>query len=166
MKISQFDTKLGPMIAIGDKDAIFLLEFEDKRGLEREIAQLKLVTNGEIISGNTEAIISIQSELKQYFDGKLNEFKTPLNPLGTTFQKLVWQELLRIPYGNTRSYSEQAARIGKPNAFRAVANANGANRIAIVIPCHRILNNNGGLGGYSAGIARKKMLLEHEKQYS
>jgi O-6-methylguanine DNA methyltransferase len=84
---------------------------------------------------------------------------------GSPFQKLVWNELLNIPYGETRSYLEEANAIGKPTSYRAVANANGANKLAIIIPCHRIINNNGEIGGYGGGIARKKWLLEHETRY-
>ncbi len=98
-----------------------------------------------------------------YFNGSLKEFKTPIHTLGTQFQKLVWLELTRVIYGSTKSYREQAKAISKPMAFRAVANANGTNQMTIVIPCHRIINSNGSIGGYSGGIARKKWLLEHEK---
>ncbi|OJW68423.1 MAG: bifunctional transcriptional activator/DNA repair enzyme protein Ada [Candidatus Amoebophilus sp. 36-38] len=162
---SWIDTKLGPMLAITDQKFLYLLEFVDRRGLEREIEKLRINLNGAIIPGHTQVTQQIESELQKYFEGSLKEFKTPLYLSGSTFQKLVWSELLRIPYGETRTYSDQARAIGKEAAYRAVANANGANQLAIVIPCHRIINSNGELGGYSGGINRKKWLIAHEKQY-
>ena len=124
---------------------------------------LKKKENGAIVIGITEPILSIKSELKSYFEGKLTEFKTPLYLSGSFFQTSVWEELIKTPYGVTRSYLEQAKCMGKPTACRAVANANAANRMAIVIPCHRIISTNGTLGGYAGGIDRKKWLLDHEK---
>ena len=164
-KASWLDTKLGPMIAIADEAGLYLLEFIERCGLEREVKRLRLRTNAAIIPGITDPIKSITLELESYFDGQLKVFKTPLNLLGSPFQRSVWEELMRIPYGNTRSYMAQASSIGKNRAYRAVANANGANQLAIIIPCHRIINSNGGLGGYGGGIARKKWLLEHEASH-
>ena len=162
LKASWIDTPLGPMLAISDEEALYLLEFVDRRGLEREIERLRIKTKSVIIPCNTNPIRSIEVELKSYFEDGLKEFKTPLYLIGSPFQKIVWAELMRIPYGTTRSYSSQAASIGQENAYRAVANANGANQIAIVIPCHRIINTNGDLGGYGGGISRKKWLIDHE----
>lgn len=95
---------------------------------------------------------------------RLHSFTTLLRLLGTPFQKRVWQELLNIPYGETRSYSEIAVSVGRPAAYRAVAQANGANQLAIVVPCHRVINANGDLGGYGGGLSRKEWLLAHEKR--
>jgi AraC family transcriptional regulator of adaptative response/methylated-DNA-[protein]-cysteine methyltransferase len=164
LKASWLDTKLGPMIAIADENALYLLEFVDRRGLEREVERLRQKTKAAIIPGVTHPIQSIDHELDQYFEGTLRTFKTPLYLLGSPFQKDVWEELRKIPYGETRSYAEISKSLGKPSAFRAVANANGANQIAIVIPCHRVINASGDLGGYGGGIARKKWLINHEKQ--
>jgi AraC family transcriptional regulator of adaptative response/methylated-DNA-[protein]-cysteine methyltransferase len=164
LKASWLDTKLGPMIAIADEGAIYLLEFVDRRGLEREVERLRLKTKSAIIPGRTAPIDSIEKELGQYFEGTLKEFKTPLFPLGSPFQKRVWDELRKIPPGETRSYADIALAIGNPSAFRAVDNANGANQIAIVIPCHRVINSDGDLGGYGGGIVRKKWLIEHERR--
>lgn len=151
IKASWLDTKLGPMIAISDEMGLYLLEFVDRRGLEREVERLRLKTKAAIIPGSTSPIKSITLELASYFDGTLTDFKTPLHLLGSPFQRLVWEELMHIPYGQTRSYMAQAEAIGKNKAYRAVANANGANQLAIVIPCHRIINSNGDLGGYGGG---------------
>lgn len=161
---SWLDTPLGPMIAIADENSLYLLEFVEGKKLERNIEDLRLKTKSTIISGLTQPIISIKKELHQYFDGKLKAFKTPLVYLGSPFQKRVRDSLIKIPAGETRSYSDIAIAIGNPTAFRAVANANGANKIAIVIPCHRVINSNGELGGYAGGLKRKAWLIEHEKQ--
>jgi AraC family transcriptional regulator of adaptative response/methylated-DNA-[protein]-cysteine methyltransferase len=165
LKVSWIDTKLGPMIAIADETGLYLVEFVDRRGLEREVERLRIKTKAAIIPGVTDPIKSITRELESYFEGKLKQFKTPLNLLGSPFQRLVWEELMSIPYGTTRSYMTQAEAIGKNKAYRAVANANGANQLAIVIPCHRIINSNGDLGGYGGGITRKQWLIEHEKRH-
>ncbi len=164
LKASWLDTQLGPMLAIADDRALYLLEFVDRRGLEKEVERLRQKTKSAIIPGRTKPIADIESELSQYFDGKLMEFKTPLFFIGSPFQKRVWEELQKIPPGETRSYSEIAAAVGKPSAFRAVAQANGANQLAIVVPCHRVINRNGALGGYGGGLTRKQWLLKHEKK--
>ena len=164
LKAFWLDTKLGPMIVIADEAGLYLLEFVDRRGLEREVERLRLRTKAAIIPGVTDPITSIALKLESYFDGMLTEFKTPLHLLGSPFQRLVWKDLMRIPYGQTRSYAEQAKAIGKAATYRAVANANGANQLAIFIPCHRINNSNGDLGGYSGGITRKQWLINHETQ--
>ncbi len=165
LKASWFDTKLGPMTVIADEAGLYLLEFVDRRGLEREVERLKSRTKAAIIPGLTAPMESIIREVASYFDGKLKSFKTPLHILGSPFQQRVWEELMRIPYGQTRSYMVQATAIGQKTAYRAVANANGANQLAIIIPCHRIINSNGNLGGYGGGITRKQWLIEHEASH-
>ena len=164
LKVAWVDTPLGQMIAIADEKALYLLEFVDSRGLERKVARLRKRTGSVIIRGYTQAINSVESELKMYFEGLLVEFKTSLFFLGSPFQKGVWEELKKIPSGETRSYSEIATAIGRPTAFRAVANANGANQFVLIIPCHRVTSTNGRLGGYSGGLARKRWLINHEKE--
>lgn len=165
LKAAWLDTPLGPMIAIANETHLYLLEFVDRRGMEREVERLRQRTKSAIIPGITPAISSIEQELKDYFDGTLHVFKTPLFLLGSPFQKQVWQALLTIPYGQTKSYKKQAETIGRATACRAVANANGANQLAIIIPCHRIITSQGKLGGYGGGIARKKWLIEHEARF-
>ncbi|MDR9853620.1 trifunctional transcriptional activator/DNA repair protein Ada/methylated-DNA--[protein]-cysteine S-methyltransferase [Paenibacillus sp. VCA1] len=164
LKAEWLDTRLGPMVAIADDEALYLLEFVDRRGLEREIERLRQKTKCAIIPGSAGPIRSIAEELHAYFDGKSKEFKTPVHYLGTPFQKSVWDELRNIPAGETRSYAELAAAVGKPSAFRAVAQANGMNQLAIIVPCHRVINSDGGLGGYGGGLTRKQWLINHEKQ--
>ncbi len=161
---SWVDTPLGPMLAIGSDAALHLLEFLDRRGLEREIETLRQRTGAAIVPGRTAPLRSIQQELECYFAGAPLTFATPIAPMGTPFQQRVWDELREIPPGATRSYSELAARIGRPAAARAVARANGANTLAILIPCHRVIAASGELGGYGGGVARKRWLLDHERQ--
>lgn len=165
LKASWIDTPLGPMVAIADDQALYLIEFVDRRGLEKEIERLRKKTKLPIVPGKSNPIQQVESELETYFSGKIQEFQTPLFLLGSPFQKRVWQELLKIPGGETRSYAEIAKAIGNPSAFRAVALANGANPFAIVIPCHRVINSNGELGGYGGGIKRKEWLLKHERKW-
>lgn len=160
LKTSQIDTPLGPMVAIADDEVLYLLDFADRKGLEKK--KMKFST----VPGKSKPIQQIEAELEGYFSGKIHEFKTPLFPMGTPFQKRVWEELQKIPNGETRSYAEMAAAIGKPTAFRAVALANGANTFAIVIPCHRVIKSNGDLCGYGGGVKRKEWLLKHESKTS
>jgi len=164
LNASRLDTPIGPMIAIGDDDTLYLLEFIDRRGLEKEIERLRLKMKAAIVPGTTHSIESINNELSLYFTEGLQTFTTPIHLLGSPFQQNVWHELINIPYGETRSYVQQSIAIGNPKATRAVANANGANQLAIIIPCHRIIRNNGELGGYRGGVKRKKWLIAHEKK--
>lgn len=162
---SQINTPLGPMFAIASDDALFILEFADCKKLEREANRLKQQTKSTIIPGKTSPIQSIEHELNDWFAGALQIFNTPIHLNGTLFQKNAWHALCDIPYGETRSYLQQAATIDRPSACRAVANANSANQLAIIVPCHRIINHNGALGGYAGGLSRKKWLLDHEARF-
>jgi AraC family transcriptional regulator, regulatory protein of adaptative response / methylated-DNA-[protein]-cysteine methyltransferase len=164
LKASWIDTVLGPMIAVADDDVLYLLEFVDRRGLEREIERLRRRTKAAIIPGCTGPIEAVEAELRRYFDGGLPEFTTPVALLGTPFQQRVWDELRKIPAGQTRSYMEIAAALGSPSAVRAVAQANGANQLAILIPCHRVIGADGSLTGYGGGLTRKNWLINHERQ--
>jgi AraC family transcriptional regulator of adaptative response/methylated-DNA-[protein]-cysteine methyltransferase len=158
------DTPLGPMIAIGDDEALYLLEYADRRGLERQIERLRVRTNAGIVPGRTGPIARLEAELAAYFDGRLTRFETPLARLGSSFQTMVWDALLAIPPGQTRSYAELARAIGRPEAVRAAARANGANPLAIVVPCHRVIGADGALCGYGGGLPRKRWLLDHERR--
>lgn len=160
----QLSTPLGPMIAASYKSEICLLEFTDRRMLERELIFLQKRTNSPIITSESKVIKKLKKQLKEYFSGKRQEFDLPLYTPGSEFQNDVWNQLQEIPYGETRSYKEQAQAIGRPKAVRAVARANGENKIAIVIPCHRVIGSDGSLTGYAGGIERKKRLLELERK--
>ncbi len=161
---SQIDTPLGPMVAIGDDHSLYLLQFVNGRHLEKEINKLK--EQASILSGEAKTISMIKYDLSLYFAGKLREFKTPVHLVGSEFQKQAWHALMKISYAKTRSYLEQAKTVGNAKAFRAVANANAANQLSIIVPCHRVINHNGKLGGYAGGIERKEWLLQHEKKYA
>ncbi|HEX7040218.1 MAG TPA: trifunctional transcriptional activator/DNA repair protein Ada/methylated-DNA--[protein]-cysteine S-methyltransferase [Trueperaceae bacterium] len=156
------DSPLGPMLAVADDDGLVLLEFVDRRGLETELRRLR--AKAAIVPGTNAVLESIEVELSEYFAGRRCEFATPLKPLGSEFQRSVWRELGRIPPGETRTYGQVAAALGRPTAFRAVARANGANQLSIVIPCHRVVNADGSLGGYGGGLPRKQWLLAHERR--
>jgi len=156
-------TPIGEIFLAGNDHHIYLLEFSDGRNAKHAMDQLQSYTQSEIKLGKPFAIESLEKELTDYFSGRLKTFKTPLFTFGSPFRKRVWDELIKIPYGETRSYAEIAQAIGHPTAFRAVAQANGANRLSIVIPCHRVINSNGALGGYGGGISRKEWLLQREK---
>lgn len=151
------------MIAIANTSALCLLEFIGRHDLDANIKHLLHQTNAVLENQSTPPLISIKQELDAYFDGTLRIFKTPVQTTGTVFQEQVWQALCRIPYGQTKSYLEQAQMINKPSACRAVAKANSMNQLAIIIPCHRIIRSDKSLGGYAAGLERKQALLKHEQ---
>ena len=157
-----FSTPLGNMISLTDANYLYLLEFLDRRGLEREIEKLRVKHNARIIPGNTDINKSLVEQLNLYFSGKLSQFTVPLFKSGTPFQMKVWEVLTTIPPGQTMSYQDIANKLGNQNLVRAVGNANGANQISIIIPCHRVISANGDLGGYGGGIERKKYLLNIE----
>ena len=160
--LSRFTTPIGPMFVCASNQGVCLLEFTDRRMLETEFRDLQKRLNAVILVGENEHTQQAKEELADYFAGKRQTFHLSLDAPGTPFQQLVWEELQTIPYGQTRSYQEQAVAIGRPKAIRAVASANGHNRIAIVIPCHRIIGKDGSLTGYGGGLERKKWLLELE----
>lgn len=160
---TQFDTILGTMVSITDEQNLYLVEFVDRLRLDGQMKRLEKGLGAEIVPGSTEVARVVKEEMNSYFARRLKQFKIPLFLVGSTFQKLVWEELKKIPHGKTVSYSAIAASIGKPEAFRAVATAIGSNPFAIVIPCHRVISADGGLGGYSGGLKRKEWLIRHEK---
>ncbi len=162
LSFERFSTPLGPMIVIGNEEGIYLLEFTDRRMLETELKQLEKKFKSTILPGNNKQFKELKKQLIEYFDGKRQTFDVPLKIFGTDFQKKAWNALMEIPYGTTRSYKKQAELIGHPEAVRAVGTANGCNRIAIVIPCHRVIGQNGKLTGYGGGLWRKQWLLDHE----
>ena len=162
--ISWLESPLGPLVAAATTSGICLLEFTDRRMLETQFRTLKKLFSCAIVPGENVHLRMLKSELEKYFAGRLKQFSVPLVFPGTPFQERVWSELLRIPYGQTRSYEELARIIGSENAKRAVGTANGRNRIAIVIPCHRVVNKDGKLGGYGGGLWRKQHLLDLERK--
>jgi AraC family transcriptional regulator of adaptative response/methylated-DNA-[protein]-cysteine methyltransferase len=163
---AHFETPLGLMVAGAAEEGICLLEFSDRRMLNTEYKDLTRLLKTTIEEGENKHTRAIRKQLRQYFAGKRKEFTVPLLTPGTAFQQAVWKELQKIPFGSTRSYQEQAEVLNKPDAVRAIANANGMNRISIVIPCHRVIGSDGSLTGYGGGLKRKKWLLDHERKYS
>ncbi|PCJ50698.1 MAG: XRE family transcriptional regulator [Gammaproteobacteria bacterium] len=161
--ISRILTPLGPMFAGTTTRGICLLEFTDRIKLEVQIDRLCKLFSAKIVPGEHRFLKLLNEQINDYFDGKLTEFTVPLDIPGTDFQKRVWQKLIAIPYGETRSYQQQAEAINNPKAVRAVAKTNADNRIAIIIPCHRVIGKNGKLTGYAGGLWRKQRLLELEK---
>lgn len=156
-------TPLGPMIAATTTKGVCLLEFTDRRMLETELEILRRRLRLPLVPGDSETLAQLRSELGEYFAGRRRVFDVPLHASGSPFQERVWQELLQIPYGETRSYEEIAQHVGSPGPVRAVGQANGMNRIAIVLPCHRVVNKSGKLGGYGGGLWRKQRLLALEQ---
>jgi AraC family transcriptional regulator, regulatory protein of adaptative response / methylated-DNA-[protein]-cysteine methyltransferase len=162
LRAEWIDTPLGTMLALADRNALHLLEFTERRALEKEITALRVKHGYTILPGRTPVTDQVKEELSAYFSGELKAFTVPLHFYGSAFQKRVLESLLTIPYGHTRSYAQQASFLGLPKAVRAIARANGANQLAIIIPCHRVIGSDGSLTGYAGGLARKKWLLEHE----
>lgn len=157
-------TPLGPMLAGATSEGICLLEFSDRRMLETQIGRLGKVFDCAVVPGENDHIAHLEKELELYFAGKIREFTVPVVLRGTPFQVAAWERLQRIPYGETISYEQQAREIGRTGAQRAIGKANGDNRIAIVVPCHRVVRQNGDLCGYGGGLWRKKFLLDLERK--
>ncbi|MAZ38797.1 MAG: bifunctional transcriptional activator/DNA repair enzyme protein Ada [Legionellales bacterium] len=165
LKTTWIDTPLGAMVAIASEHALFLLAFVDTRGLARDVERLRVRLKAAIVPGDNAILQQIKNELSDYFLGEKLTFNVPIEIIGTEFQQKVWRMLQTIPVGKTWSYSTLAIAVGQPTACRAVANANGRNQLALIIPCHRVINVNGQIGGYAGGIARKAWLLAHEEKY-
>ena len=157
------ESPLGAMLAGATSTALVLLEFTDRRMLASQIETLYRLFKRAIVPGENAILRQLRQELAEYFDRKRRRFTVPIDFPGSEFQREVWQALLKIPYGSTVSYEELARSIGRTNAQRAVGHSNGLNRLAIVVPCHRVVNKGGKLGGYGGGIWRKQALLELER---
>lgn len=162
INIIRFTTPLGPMFGCATANGVCLFEFTNRRMLETEFKDLTSRLNAVILPGENNHLKQLKKEIWEYFKGKRKTFTVELDAPGTIFQKNVWKILQTIPYGETWSYQQQAIQLSKPKAVRAVANANGYNRIAIIIPCHRVIGKDGNLTGYGGGLERKKWLLDFE----
>ena len=152
------DTPIGALRLVGGEDSIDRIELPNRAAESPDPAWMPV--NGALPAALQEA----KRQLGEYFDGKRREFDLPLGAGGTEFQQTVWAELQRIPYGETISYGTLAERIGKPSASRAVGQANGRNRLPIVVPCHRVISHDGKLGGFGGGLSTKQALLDLERQ--
>ncbi|MCP4213442.1 MAG: bifunctional transcriptional activator/DNA repair protein Ada [bacterium] len=164
IKVTRLLTPLGPLFAGACDAGIVLLEFVDRRMLETQIKRVRKRLKAEFLPGTSPHFDTLDTQLKEYFAGTRKRFTVPLVTDGTDFQQEVWRILREIPYGATRSYKDQAKVVGNPAAVRAVARANGDNRIAIIIPCHRVIGSNGEMVGYGGGIWRKQYLLDLEQK--
>jgi len=149
-------------VAAATDRELWLLEFADRKMLATQFARVARATGGVLVPGSSEPIARVRAELDEYFAGRRRTFSVPLATAGTAFQEQVWSTLREIPHGETRSYAELAAAVGRPSAIRAVGRANGDNRLAIVIPCHRVVGAGGALTGYGGGLWRKHHLLNLE----
>lgn len=159
------DSPLGPLVAVAAPDGVCMLEFRDPDRLDAQLTAVRRWFNAEAVGGENAHLERLREELRSYFAGGLTRFTVPVVTPGTPFQQRVWAELLRIPYGETRSYEDVARAVGVVSAPRAVGRANGSNRIAIVVPCHRVVNKDGKLGGYGGQLWRKEALLRLERPW-
>lgn len=162
VSVTRIPTPLGPMVAAATEKALCLLEFADRRMLPTQLGRLNRYVPGVLTPGDNEVLRRVGGQLEEYFAGSRRTFDVPLRTPGTPFQERVWRELRKIPAGETVSYGALARRIGRPGAVRAVGRANGDNRVAILIPCHRVVGADGNLTGYGGGLWRKRRLLEIE----
>ena len=151
------------MVVAATENAICLLEFADRQILETQLKRVQKAYRTVFAPGTNDLIEALEFELKEYFAGDRKEFTVPVDAPGTEFQMQVWKRLQKIPFGNTISYARLASDIGNPGAQRAVGRANGDNRFAIIIPCHRVIRSDGTLSGYGGGVWRKQWLLIHEQ---
>ncbi len=159
----EIETPVGKLLAAASDQGLCLLEFADVEDrLNRHVSQLEKTFKTKISKGESAIIQQLKRELTEYFNGERKTFEIALDFRGTEFQENAWKALLKIPYGQTRSYKEQAIAINKPAAIRAVAGANNRNKISIVIPCHRVIGKNGSMTGYGGEIWRKEFLLKLE----
>ena len=157
-----YDTPLGGMMALFSERGLCLLEFAGQPRVDREQAQVEAARGGPVQPGDSAVLAQTACELAEYFAGQLQRFGVPLDLVGTPFQLSAWQALLAIPHGQTRSYAEQARAIARPSATRAVAAANGQNKVSIIVPCHRVIGSDGSLTGFGGGLPRKRALLALE----
>lgn len=159
-------TPLGTMLGLASDAGLVVLDFADRRGLERKLTTLRTRLRGPVIPGSHPHLKAAAEQLAAYFAGRRFQFDLPLAPVGSAFELAAWRYLQTIPYGETRSYARMASDLGRPGAARAAGRANGMNFIALVIPCHRVIGADGALTGYGGGLARKHWLIQHERDHA
>ncbi|QDV66009.1 Methylated-DNA--protein-cysteine methyltransferase [Crateriforma conspicua] len=162
--LARITTPLGPMVVAADPQRLILLEFADQETLEAHLQNTQTLFCADFRVESNSLIRQAEEQLQEYFCGHRSKFTVPYELRGTEFQRAVWEQLCSIPPGATISYQELASRVGKPGAQRAVGRANGQNRLAILVPCHRVVRADGKLNGYAGGVWRKRWLLERERQ--
>jgi len=163
LRVALLDTPLGPMLAAASNEDVVQLEFADRRGLERSYAEMRRRFSLPVLPGENAVMKQLRAELAEYFRGERRSFAVPVAMRGTDFQQRVWNELQHLSYGETASYATIASRLGAPSAVRAVARANGTNRLYLLVPCHRVIAKDGALSGYGGGVWRKRLLIELER---
>lgn len=161
--VKWMESPLGPLVAMADDQGVVLLEFSDRRALFAQLQTVARRFDAPVVCASNRLLEDLARQMHDYFAGTIKRFTTPLSVRGTPFQEAVWAALRDIPPGETRSYAQIAAAIGRPTATRAVARANGDNRLAILIPCHRVIGSDSSLTGYGGGLWRKQWLLDHER---
>lgn len=166
INISEISTPLGSMLVGTTDQGLCLLEFNNRIRMENEFTDLKSILHAVMRPGRNQYTGQLETELSEYFAGKRKTFTVPLHTPGNQFSQAVWNTLLEIPYGTTCSYKQQSEKMNNPKAIRAIASTNGRNRIAIIIPCHRVIGSDGSLTGYAGGMDKKKWLLMFEKANS
>jgi len=164
--LKHIDTPVGIMRIGAMDEGICLFDFQYRRSIDSIMKRIETFAGDKFAEGAHPHFELLERQINEYFTGTRKEFDLPLHFLGTPFQVSVWRGLQHIPYGETRSYKQQSIFLGNEKAIRAVAGANGENGIAIIIPCHRVIGENGSLVGYGGGLQRKKWLLDHERKYS
>jgi AraC family transcriptional regulator of adaptative response/methylated-DNA-[protein]-cysteine methyltransferase len=159
---ADLETPFGLMKAMATEDALVMLEFTDERRAENQTRSLHRYVAGDVRQGKNGVVRQIESELADYFSSRSTTFHTPIRLLGSAFQESVWRHLQTIGYGHTTTYLQVAEAVATKRATRAVGKANGDNRLAIVVPCHRVIRADGHMCGYGGGIWRKQFLLALE----
>jgi AraC family transcriptional regulator of adaptative response/methylated-DNA-[protein]-cysteine methyltransferase len=160
--LTELETPVGEMLAAANDTHLLLFDFKRRRMIDTQLERVRRAMRCSFVSGESPVFAQLREELGEYFRGERTEFSVPLDVPGTPFQTQVWDTLRRIPCGATTTYARLAESIGQPSAVRAVARANGDNRIAIIIPCHRVIGSDGQLVGYGGGLSRKRQLLNLE----
>ena len=160
------DTPIAQFVAGATIKGCCVFEFADRGGMEKIKVRVLKRYRMEMIENDSPIIDTMIAQVNEYFTGKRKEFALPFDLKGTRFELAVWDQLLKIPYGETRSYGQLAAILGKPGASRAVGRANGANYVSVIVPCHRVIEADGSLRGYGGGLWRKKYLLDLERKYA
>lgn len=163
---TELSSPLGPMLAGATSEGVCILEFTNRIKLKKELTELQKLLNAVTVPGRSQHLDQLEKELNEYFEGKRKVFSVPLHTPGNEFVQSVWKTLQQIPYGKTCSYKEQAEMMNNPKAIRAIASTNGRNRLAIIIPCHRVIGSDGSMTGYAAGVDKKKWLLMFERENS
>ena len=164
INIQYYKTKIGELILGSFENKLCMLDFRYRRMRSTVDRRIQNGLNAEFIEKDDEVLIETRKQIDKYLSGEIKEFEIPILLVGSGFQKQVWQELMNVKYGETASYLDLAKRINNEKAVRAVASANGANSIGLIIPCHRVIESNGGLGGYGGGLPVKKRLLKIESE--